>query len=54
MQRDFNREAVKISALLSRKIDKCKYLVGEEVLPPGRSRIREQARFTEAFGEARK
>ena len=33
LQFDINREAVKISALLSRKINKHKYLIGEEILP---------------------
>ena len=28
-----NREATKISPLLSGKIDKCEYLAGEEILP---------------------
>ena len=30
---DINSEAAKISALSSGKIDKCKYLTGEEILP---------------------
>ena len=34
LQYDINREAAKISALSSRKIDKCEYLTGEEILPP--------------------
>ena len=33
LQHDINREAAKISALLSGKIDKYKYLTGEEILP---------------------
>ena len=33
LQYDVNREAAKISALLSGKIDKSEYLTGEEILP---------------------
>ena len=33
LQCDINREAAKIPALSSGKIDKCKYLTGEEILP---------------------
>ena len=33
LQHDINREAAKISALLSNKFNKCKYLTGEEMLP---------------------
>ena len=32
LQFDINREAAKISALTSRKIDKCEYLTVEEIL----------------------
>ena len=39
-----NKEAAKISALSSLKIDK--YLTGEEILPCDESRITEQAKFT--------
>ena len=45
MQYDINREATKISALSSSKIDKYEYLTGEEILPPDQSRIIEQANF---------
>ena len=45
MQYDFNREAAKISALLSGKIDKYKYIAGEEILPLDQSRITKHARF---------
>ena len=41
-----NREAAKISALSSGKIDKYEYLTGEEILPPDQSRVIEQAKFT--------
>ena len=33
LQYDINREAAKISALLSGKIDKYKYLTGKQMLP---------------------
>ena len=46
LQYDINREAAKISALSSGKIDKYEYLTGEEILPPNRQQIVEQAKFT--------
>ena len=46
LQYDINREATKISALSSRKIDKYEYLTGEEILPSDQSRIIEQVTFT--------
>ena len=46
LQCDINWEAAKISALLSWKIDKYEYLIGEEILPSHQSRIIEQAKFT--------
>ena len=33
LQCDINREAAKISILLSDKIDKYEYLIGKEILP---------------------
>ena len=45
MQHEINREAAKISALSSGKIDKYEYLTGEEILPSDQSRIIEQAKF---------
>ena len=33
LQYDINREAAKISSLLSGKIDKYEFLTGEEILP---------------------
>ena len=42
---DINREAAKISALLSGKIDKYDYLTSEEILPPDQRRVIEQAKF---------
>ena len=46
LQYDNNREAAKISALLSGKIDKYEYLIGEEILPSNQQQITEQAKFT--------
>ena len=46
LQYNINREAAKLSALSSRKIGKCKYLTGEEILPSDQSRIIEQVKFT--------
>ena len=46
LQYDINREAEKISVLLSSEIDKYEYLAGEEILPSDQSRIIEQAKFT--------
>ena len=46
LQYDINREAVKISALLSGKIHKYEYLTGEDILPSNQQQIIEQAKFT--------
>ena len=46
LQYDINKEATKISALSSRKIDKYEFVRGEEILPSDQSRIIEQAKFT--------
>ena len=46
VQYDISREAAKISALLSGKIDKYEYLTGEEILPSNQQQIIEQAKFT--------
>ena len=46
LQHDINREAAKISALSSGKIDKYKYLTGEEILPSNQQQIIKQAKFT--------
>ena len=43
---DINREAAKISALLSGKIHKYEYLTGEDILPCNQQQIIEQAKFT--------
>ena len=41
LQYDINREAAKISALSSGKIDKYEYLAGEEILPSNQRQIKE-------------
>ena len=46
LQYETNREAAKISALSSGKIDKYEYLTGEKILPAGQKRVIEQAKFT--------
>ena len=47
LQYDINREAAKILALSSRKIDKYEYPTGEEILPSNQQQqIIEQAKFT--------
>ena len=46
LQYDINRQAPKISALSSGKIDKYEYLNGEEILPSNQQQIIEQAKFT--------
>ena len=46
LQCDINREAAKISALSSGKIDKYEYLTGEEILPSNKQQIKEQTKFT--------
>ena len=46
LQYDINREAAKILALSSDKIDKYENLTGEEILPLDQSRVIEQAKFT--------
>ena len=43
---DINREAAKISALSSGKIDKYEYLTGEDILPSNQQQIIEQTKFT--------
>ena len=45
LQYDINREAAKISALSSGKLDKCEYLTGEEILPSNQQQIIQQAKF---------
>ena len=45
LQYDINREAAKISASSSVKIDKYEYLTGEEILPSNQQQIIQQAKF---------
>ena len=45
LQYDINREAAKISALSSGKINKYEYLTGEEILPSNQKQIIEQSEF---------
>ena len=45
LQYNINREAAKISALSSGKIDKYEFLTDEEILPSDQSRIIERANF---------
>ena len=46
LQYDANREAAKISASSSGKINRYEYLTGKEILPPNQQQIIEQAKFT--------
>ena len=46
LQYDINREAAKISALSSGKIEKYEYLTDEELLSSNQRQTREQAKFT--------
>ena len=46
LQYDINREAAKIPALSSGKLDKYEYLTGEEILPSNQQQIIDQAKFT--------
>ena len=46
LKNNINREAAKISASSSGKIDKYEYLTGEEISPSDQSTIIKQAMFT--------
>ena len=46
LQNNIDKEATKISALSSGKIDKYEYLTSQEILPSDQSRTIEQAQFT--------
>ena len=46
LQYDVNREAAKISALSSGKIQKYEYLTGEDILPSKQQQMIEQAKLT--------
>ena len=45
LQYNIHREAAKISALSSGKIDKYEYVTGEEKIPPEQRRVIDQAKF---------
>ena len=45
LQYDINRDAAKISALSSGKLDKYEYFTGEEILPSNQQQIIQQAKF---------
>ena len=45
LQYDINREAAKVSALSSGKLDKYEYLTGEEILPSNQQQLIQQAKF---------
>ena len=45
MEYDINREAAKVSALLSEKIDKYEYFTGEKILSSNQRQVIEQAKF---------
>ena len=45
LQYDINREAAKVSALSSGKIDNYEYLTGEEILPSNQQQLIQQAKF---------
>ena len=45
LQYDIHREAAKMSALSSGKLDKYEYLTGEEILPSNQQQIIQQAKF---------
>ena len=46
LQYDINREAAKISALSSGKIQEYEYLTDEDILPSNQQKMIEQAKFT--------
>ena len=45
-QYDINREAAKLSALSSGKLDTYEYITGEEMLPPDQRTVIKQTKFT--------
>ena len=46
LQFEINREAAKVSASSSTKIDKHKYLTAEKILLPNQKKVTELAKFT--------
>ena len=49
LQYNIKREAAKISALSSGKLDKYEYLTGEEIVLSNQQQIIQQAKFTYSF-----
>ena len=49
LQYDISRDAAKILALSSGKIDKYEYLTGEEILPSNQQQMIDQAKFTDSI-----
>ena len=45
LQYDINREAAKISAISSGKVDKCEYHTGEEIISCNQKQIKEQGKL---------
>ena len=59
LQYDSYREAARMSALTSEKVDKCEYFAGEEILPSRQRQIIKKTKFSysllgEAFGKQTK
>ena len=53
LQFDIKREAAKVSALSSRKVDKYEYLTSKEILPTDQRIVMQQAKFAYfPFGKA--
>ena len=51
LQYDINKEAAKISALLSGKLDKCEYLTSKEILPSNQKKKKKKKKIEQAkFG----
>ena len=48
LQYDINREAAKIWALSSNKLNKHEYLTGQEILPSNQKQMIEEAKFTDS------
>ena len=48
LQYDINKEAAKISALLSGKLDKCEYLTSKEILPSNQKKKKKKKKKEKA------
>ena len=48
LQYDINKEAAKISALLSGKLDKCEYLTSKEILPSNQKKKKKKKKKKQA------